>query len=246
MRKKTIEEELMEIHEERDDHIEKMNDEYLSSKDKHTYNFKTETDSKGSKNKTTKKSPAEIDAEVSKKSLAELDREYSSGKFDKLYNPNSEPPKQQTTTRHSNKVPLFPMILCALIFFCAGFGVSIFLGITPWIKNSSYLSVEAIVIDVDIYHDSDGDLMGTPTYEYYVNGVRYEKVSPVSSSYNICPQIGDIVTIKYNPNNPNEIGADGWLHIVLTFFGVPFMAVGVFLIIFSIKSKKKETKKSEA
>ena len=223
MRKKTIEEELREVESERQEEI-------LATS--------FEKKRKEQKPKTQK----EIDEMLSKKSLAELDEEYSSGKFEKKYNiPKKTPAKQKQ--RSTKGAPTFVLIFAALVFFCSGLGVSIFAGIAPWIKSGSYIETKAEVIDVNYYHNSDGDLMGTPIYEYYVDGQRYVQKSPISSSYNICHQIGDIVTIRYNPKNPNEIMAEDWLHIVLTFFGVPFVAVGVFLFVVAIKERQKRKKK---
>ncbi len=76
----------------------------------------------------------------------------------------------------------------------------------------------------------------SPLFEYEVNGLKYIKSSPVSSS-KINYAIGEPVEVRYNPNDPHEHylprdTSGKTLAIVLTLVGVACLIIGALWVFF--------------
>lgn len=102
-------------------------------------------------------------------------------------------------------------------------------------KNKTYVETTAQV--VDYAYDSEG--LQAIIVEYQVNSKSYRKTS--NSYSNMPSSIGTTVSIKYNPNNPQDaIWTTDSTNIVLPIVAVVITLVGILAVIFSLKSKKKE------
>lgn len=76
----------------------------------------------------------------------------------------------------------------------------------------------------------------SPLFEYEVDGLKYIKSSPVSSS-KINYAIGEPVEVRYNPNDPHEHylprdTSGKTLAIVLTLVGVACLIIGALWVFF--------------
>lgn len=100
-------------------------------------------------------------------------------------------------------------------------------------KNETFVETTSKIVD---YKYNDEGLQAI-VVEYVVNGQTYQKVS---NSYSNMPKsIGTEVSVKYNPNNPQDaIWTSDSTNIVLPIFGAVFTLVGVIVVISSIKKGK--------
>ncbi|MBQ9833591.1 MAG: DUF3592 domain-containing protein [Bacilli bacterium] len=100
-------------------------------------------------------------------------------------------------------------------------------------KNENFVETTSKVVD---YKYNDEGLQAI-VVEYVVNGQTYQKVS---NSYSNMPKsIGTEVSVKYNPNNPQDaIWTSDSTNIILPIFGALFTLVGVIAVISSIKKGK--------
>ncbi len=318
MRKKTIEEELKEIAEEKDNHIDKLHEEYLSSSDNHAFDFDNCERTKNNlrNNPATSNSDNNFTLEDYKRMVYLEERELSDEEFDEycalcdrfsdannkdelmdLYDKDeksketlqdslssiekikqqkivSDPEKRMNEilakyqdnapeeeslddandipenmkaeiTRQTNRRNRSNSISAKLflsfffsVFVVAGLCVSILFGIKPWIKTSSYVATDATVISVYYYYDSDGDRMGRATYEYVIDGQKFERESSISQSPSLCPAVGETITIYVNPNNPLDVIDNKTSSILMTFMGMIFvLAGGIPLLVTWLKKR---------
>lgn len=88
-------------------------------------------------------------------------------------------------------------------------------------KNKSYVDADSVVVDYK--YDYDG--LKAIIVEYVVNGKRYTKTS---DSYSSSPKNkGEVVKIKYNPNNPSDaIWRYDETNILFPLFSVVSIVVG--------------------
>ena len=102
-------------------------------------------------------------------------------------------------------------------------------------KNETFVETTSRVVD---YKYNDERLQAI-VVEYVVDGQTYQKVS---NSYSNMPKsIGTEVSIRYNPNNPQDaIWTSDSTNIVLPIVGVVFILAGVIVVISSIKNGKKQ------
>lgn len=101
-------------------------------------------------------------------------------------------------------------------------------------KNETFVETTSRVVD---YKYNDEGLQAI-VVEYVVDGQTYQKVS--NSYSNMSKSIGTEVSIKYNPNNPQDaIWTLDSTNIILPIVGVVFTLVGVIVVISSIKNGKK-------
>lgn len=126
---------------------------------------------------------------------------------------------------------LLGVILAGTVFFAVGLFVMIYVGIMPLAKTASYTKAEATVIELHTYYNKEGSLLAYFDYEYYVDGVRYEKESSYGQSAEIAPAVGETITIYYNPNNPNELTDSSWTDWIMVVVGLIFAGVGLALIV---------------
>ena len=100
-------------------------------------------------------------------------------------------------------------------------------------KNETFVETTSKVVD---YKYNDEGLQAI-VVEYVVDGQTYQKVS---NSYSNMPKsIGTEVSVKYNPNNPQDaIWTSDSTNIILPIFGAVFTLAGVIVVISSIKKGK--------
>ncbi len=97
-------------------------------------------------------------------------------------------------------------------------------------KYKAYPQTTATVVSLVGNSSEDGY---TPIYEYTVDGKKYRQKGKIKSSGDGAPKVGDTVSIRYNPNNPNDIhiGTESKFMLgfgcFLIFFGLLFIAFGL-------------------
>lgn len=102
-------------------------------------------------------------------------------------------------------------------------------------KNETYIETNSKVVD---YTYNDEGLQAI-IVEYVVDGQTYKKYS---NTYSTAAQsIGTEVSIKYNPNNPNDaIWTVDSNNIVLPLFGIAFLLIGIFIMFTSFKNRNNQ------
>ena len=102
-------------------------------------------------------------------------------------------------------------------------------------KNEYFVETTSKVVD---YRENDEGLQAI-VVEYVVDGQSYLKTS---NSYSNMPKsIGTEVSIKYNPDSPQDaIWTNDSSNIILPVFGGIFTLVGLVIIVFSIKNGQKQ------
>ena len=145
--------------------------------------------------------------------------------------------KMFTFMRESSIARFFIPLGVILIIF----GVIIFV---INMKNKNYLKIEATILDTKVleeaYTDTDGnhvDETYSVTIEYTVDGKKYQQTLDNVSKYNI----GDKMTIYYNPQDPNQITQSKTLiiPIVMIIAGITAVTGGIVSIVNAIKRHKK-------
>lgn len=146
-------------------------------------------------------------------------------------------------------------IILGIIFAFLGvivFGIGVNNNLQENKKSATYKDIVGTVVDMhteqeDEYNDTldryETKTMYTPIYEYQINEVKYRYESNMSSS--IKPTIGSTVTIKYNPNNPNDAYIEGegdWLFLLV---GGIFIVAGIFIAVTGFNQMNKQGNISE-
>ena len=150
---------------------------------------------------------------------------------------------QHVDSKPAKKIRGANILVLIITFVFAVAGVFLlYTGVVNVIKQTKYEEVEATIISVRTYWKTDKEdgsvtLMAVPTYEYYVDGIRYEIESEVSTSANIAPAVGDKVTIKYNPEKPSEIMSASWIVIMFFVMGIAFFAMGTIVFVRTLLGK---------
>ena len=128
---------------------------------------------------------------------------------------------------------LIPIGIILIIFGIITFSISS--------KNQNYVQVESIVSNVKIaqeaYTDTDGNYVDATydiTVKYTVSDQEYYGELNGISKYNV----GDKITIYYNPNNPSEITQTKSLILPLA-----IIAGGIAALVGGIVSAKKAVKR---
>ncbi len=104
-------------------------------------------------------------------------------------------------------------------------------------KNEVYVETTSKVVDYK--YDNDG--LKAIVVEYVVDGQTYRIVS--GSYTNMPKSIGTEVSIKYDPNNPQDaIWTLDSANIILPILGIVFTLAGIVVVISSIKKGKSHKK----
>ena len=145
--------------------------------------------------------------------------------------------KFATFMRESNVARFF--IPAGLILIIVGIVVFVIS-----IKNQNYIKVEAIVTNVNVRQEEVTDNDGTHmedvydvSFKYTVDGKEYNNNFDGISKYNV----GDKMTIYYNPNNPEEITGSKSIiiPIVMIIAGIASTVGGTISAINAVKKHKK-------
>lgn len=133
-----------------------------------------------------------------------------------------------------------PVLFGSLVFLGVGLFMLIGLGFIPLAKNLSYNKIQATVISVETFNSKrDGSLLAVYNYEYVVDGLTYQKESSYSQSAELAPMVGDTITIKVNPKDPNDVLDAGFTDYILIVMGTICSGAGIGLIVLAIYMCKK-------
>lgn len=181
------------------------------------------------------------DAELS--TQTEIVESQSDTNINASVSPKKSTKKAKSTKMKVNSSNIMVLIITA-IFAIAG-GALLYGGTASVVSHYEYEEVDATVISVRTYNKKDdGTLMAVVTYEYYVNGVRYEVESKSATSVNVSGIVGDVVKVRYNPEKPTDIITMEWTVIFFFIMGVIFLAVGTTIFIQTIRGKMQWTTSS--
>ena len=132
-----------------------------------------------------------------------------------------------SSNQNTNKPPIAIIILIlvvGIVLSCVGAVQSL----NTKSKAEYYVSTSGVVVD---YKSSQKSNNSAPVYEYKVNGKKYTYTENVYTASK--QEIGKIVTIKYNPNNPQEAFADVSANSSFLFLGIGvfFTVIGLVLLL---------------
>lgn len=124
--------------------------------------------------------------------------------------------------RKPNSFPVL-IIIFALIFI----GVGIFWSVreTKFVKGG--VKTQATIVDIETYHDSDGDLNHRVYVTYTVDGILYDGML---DTYTSSMRVGNTVPIYYMTDNPSEFTYAKFNFL----FPVIFILSGVFVLVLAI------------
>ncbi len=116
-------------------------------------------------------------------------------------------------------------------------GIIIFSHKREFIKNSE--TTKAEIVDINYTHRKKG-MRRKPVVEYTVDGVKYKQVL---DEFDSGMGIGDIVTVHYDPNDPNNItGGSMFVTALIPCIGGLFIVVGGAFVVSLILSNMKKIK----
>lgn len=134
----------------------------------------------------------------------------------------------------SVKGRIFPCVI-SLIFCVVGVAV-LCLAITAFADEARYIKTTATVISAEVGYSDEGKLTAVSTYEYYAGGERYVRKTATTDA-NSAKLEGETFTVKYDPDNPEEVHSSGHTAVVMFVFGVVFTSVGGGLFIALVTGK---------
>ena len=118
-----------------------------------------------------------------------------------------------------------PWLIGAIVFliiFVAFFGAGIYLLINQ-IKAARYTAVDAVAVDYKIVYEHETGLSNSVEESYYyiveyeIGGKTYTKTCDTPASINRPPtDLGKIITVYVNPNDPTDAVFSNSTHILLT------------------------------
>jgi len=124
----------------------------------------------------------------------------------------------------------FFFILVGIVFIAFGLFIK-----SASSDTSQYPSVDATIISIS-YADSESD-MPEVMVKYTVDGKTYEAQAP---SYTTGQQVGDIMTVQYNPEDPTALFTGG-----ASVIGWVMLTIGVAALVWAFISIKKAKAKNE-
>jgi len=139
--------------------------------------------------------------------------------------------------RKYKQLTFFFMLLLVSLFFIF---VSIYSLMQPKVEG---VEVEAKIVDITrVENGTNADGYTEFIYTVYVDYVDKEGNSHNKVEYPIHEDemvVGNIITVKYNPNNPNEIVVDNplILNIIILIIGIGSLCLSIIKIIKTIKNK---------
>lgn len=131
-------------------------------------------------------------------------------------------------------------LLVGAVFFFTG---ALFAGIGGFffydnIKfKESAETCEALITEIEVYRDSDGDTYHNVFVRYEIDGHVYDEEL---NYYTADMSEGDVITLYYDPANPSKTVVDGgnFLFIVFIGLGSVFAIMGLCFLIKAIKDKR--------
>ena len=119
------------------------------------------------------------------------------------------------------------LLIIGLIFM----GVAIGLNVNDSVKKSNWIMKEATIVDIDHYKE-------VIKLSYTYNNLVYQRNSSIYSSFS---DIGDIIIIYVNPDNPIKFYEKETSIIFIVFYcvSIPFVTAGLFMISSYFKNKNR-------
>ena len=102
---------------------------------------------------------------------------------------------------------------------------------SSWTFYSKGVEAQGTVVRLEEHYSSDSGTSYSPVYSYTVNGQQYEYES-VNSSYPPAHEVGDVVTLLYNPDKPNKARENSFWELWL--LPVILCPVSIFMIALSV------------
>lgn len=133
-------------------------------------------------------------------------------------------------------------LILGIVFFIVGF---VFLGAGTLMLvhenefKKTAVETSATITDIQSYSDTNGDIQYDVYIAFDVDGKRY---SGRLNAYSSSMDVGEAVSIYYDPDNPNEFmyGSATVGFIIFIALGGLFSLVGLGIVISSIMKKKKK------
>ena len=143
-----------------------------------------------------------------------------------------------TTTMHVSSPKALIGFGIFTILFVAALTVA-YLFLSKTIGANSYVETQAVIVENYSYFDSSsGNYMYSAIAEFEVDGKTY--LVKENKSSNVAKLVGAPVTVKYNPENPQEaeFKSDGFTIIIVIIVDVVFALAGIAMIASGIKKLK--------
>lgn len=123
----------------------------------------------------------------------------------------------------------FNIYACSLVYYWISFfGVSTYSIINDNRKSQNYLETEGKLVSYELQDSMIDDEYYEGVYEYKVNGVTY-KGSPSSVKSNP-EEFKQTLTVKYDPNNPEEYVMEaGWNKLLIVGTIMIIVVVAIFI-----------------
>lgn len=126
--------------------------------------------------------------------------------------------------------------------------VAVFLGLGVWFLGNlnrvlTHDTTEGVVVELVRSTGTDGDTVYAPIYELEVAGQTYRYESQVSYGGVVVPEIGDIKTLLYNPDDPSDARVRNMfvlLALPLILMAIPLLIV-MAIVRASIRRRRRST-----
>ena len=123
---------------------------------------------------------------------------------------------------------LLPMIFLSIFFIAGSYLLICYLYNRKKLSSDELIKVSSKVIQLSESY-SDDTVTYAPVLEYNFNGKIYTHDSDVYSNIGV-PNVGDIIEIKVNPQNPEEIYYKQKSDLIFLILGLAFVIVSVIAI----------------
>lgn len=131
-------------------------------------------------------------------------------------------------------VAVFVPLLLGVIFTCVGAAIFI---VGEKQKRYRNIETDGMIVGHQETTSSEGGITYKPIVKYIdENNEEVEGVSSLSKSWSLLKkfQVGTPVKIYYDPLDKTKILIDGYDQSFLTWFGLLFMGIGVFIFLIGI------------
>lgn len=131
--------------------------------------------------------------------------------------------------------------ICGIVFLLIGIvflSISLFSTISYNKFKESAGTCNAVITTIESHYDSNSESTNHDVYvRYEVNGVIYDNEL---NYYESSMDEGDIVTLYYNKDNPNDIMIDGqtFFFLIFAIMGAIMTIVGTICLVIFIKGKR--------
>jgi hypothetical protein len=134
------------------------------------------------------------------------------------------------------------IVLVVLLLAVAGGGAFWLWDSIQHVTNDA--RVEGVIVDLVESRDSEGDLVYAPVVEYVVEGRAYRIQSSVNYGGLVVPDIGDVRTVYYDPDDPADATFRGFW--TLWFFPALMVAVPIAILVLMTAAAAYSKRRSES